>query len=64
MAAEGHCGDYSGPKGRPICKVGGRATGDASEVEPTARGGGLSVDGDGEDVQKVQGKVAQSCPTL
>ena len=44
MAAEGHCGDYSGPKGRPICKVGGRATGDASEVEPTARGGGLAVE--------------------
>ena len=64
MAAEGHCGHYSGQRGRPICKVGGRATGDASEVDPTARGGGLSADGDGEDVQKVKGKVAQSCPTL
>ena len=50
--------------GRPVCKAGGRAPGDTSEVGPTARGDGPSVDGEGEMCQKVKGEVAQSCPTL
>lgn len=51
-------------RGRPICKVGGRATGDTSEVGPTAQGDGPRVGGEGEDVPKGKGKVAQLCPTL
>lgn len=51
-------------RGCPICKVGGHATGDASEVGPTARGDGPRVGGKGEDVPKGKGKVAQLHPTL